>query len=95
MRAITDNMIKEAIEAGWSEEDAHRGYSIFESDFGNGATHIERIDEMDVFESDDEAAKQAEKDGIKIIRDMKFSEEHYANYIDTLKNRELLKDLAI
>lgn len=96
MREITEAMIKEAVEEGcWSLEDARRGYSIFTSDFGNGASHIERIDEMGVFESDDEAAEQAERDGIKIIRDMLFSEEHRANYIDTPENRELLKELAI
>lgn len=94
MREITEGMIKEAMEAGWSEEDARHGYAIFSSDFGNGATHIERIDEMDVFDSDDEAAMQAEKDGIKIIRDLKFQSGHVANYIDTPENRELLKEFV-
>lgn len=94
MREITDSMVKDAVDAGWSEEDAHRGYSVFISDFGNGATHIERIDEMDVFDSDDEAAMQAEKDGIKIIRDLKFQSGHVANYIDTPENRELLREFV-
>lgn len=91
MRKITPNMVKDAIDAGWSEEDAHRGYAIFVNEFGNGAEHIERIDEMDVFDSDEEAAEQAEKDGIKIIRDMKFEGEDLQYYIDTPENRELLK----
>lgn len=96
MKEITPEMIREAVEEGcWSLEDASRGYAIFTSDFGNGASHIERIDEMGVFESDDEAAEQAERDGIKIIKDMKFNEEYKANYIDTPENRELLKNLAI
>ena len=94
MREITKDMIKDALEGGWCEADAHRGYSIFTSDFGNGALHIERIDEMDVFDSDDEAAMQAEKDGIKIIRDLKFQSGHVANYIDTPENRELLKEFV-
>lgn len=94
MRKINDEMIKEAIKEGWAEEDARKGYSIFTSDYGNGATHIEKIDDMDAFESDDEAAEQAERDGIKIIHDLELPEEHRAAYIDTPENRELLKDLV-
>lgn len=94
-KRITPEMIEDVLEGGWCEADAHRGYSVFTSDFGNGALHIERIDEMGVFESDDDAAEQAERDGIRIIKDMKFSEGHCANYIDTPENRELLKDLVV
>ena len=89
MKQITEEMIREAVENGWLEEDAKRGYSIFTSDYGNGATHIERIDDMMVFDSDSEAAEQAEKDGIKIIHDMKFPDEHCTSYIDTPENKEL------
>lgn len=39
-KKITDDIIKEAIDAGFSEEDARRGYAVFTSDYGNGATHI-------------------------------------------------------
>ena len=49
---------------------------------------------MEVFESDAEAAEQAEKDGIKIIHDIELPEEHQAAYIDTPENRKLLKDLV-
>lgn len=94
MNKITSDMIKEAIKEGFTEEDANRGYGVFTSDYGNGATHIERIDIMEVFESDAEAAEQAEKDGIKIIHDIELPEEHIAAYIDTPENRELLKDLV-
>ena len=87
-------MIKEAIKEGFTEEDANRGYGVFTSDYGNGATHIERIDIMEVFESDAEAAEQAEKDGIKIIHDIELPEEHQAAYIDTPENRKLLTDLV-
>ena len=62
MSHITKEMVNEAIEAGWSEEDAKRGYAIFTSNYGNGATHIERIDDMMVFDSDSEASEQAEKE---------------------------------
>lgn len=94
MNKITSDMIKEAIKEGFTEEDANRGYGVFTSDYGNGATHIERIDIMEVFESDAEAAEQAEKDEIKIIHDIKLPEEHQAAYIDTPENRKLLKDLV-
>ncbi|WP_455533024.1 hypothetical protein [Roseburia inulinivorans] len=95
MREITEEMVLDAIEDGCTREDAERGYGIFISDYGNGAEHIQRIDCMMVFEDDAEAAEQAEKDGIKIIHDMKFDDENSAAYLDTPENRELLKDLAI
>lgn len=50
---------------------------------------------MDVFEDDNEAAEQAERNGIKIIHDMEFDDENSAAYIDTSENRELLKDLVL
>ena len=93
-KKITDDIIKEAIDAGFSEEDARRGYAVFTSDYGNGATHIERLDIMGVFDSDAEAAEQAEKDGIKIIHDIELTEEHVAYYIDTPENRKLLAEIA-
>lgn len=93
MRNITAEMIKEAIEDGWREEDARRGYGIFTSDYGNGATHIERIDMMMAFDSDSEAAEKAENDGIKIIHDIELPEEHKAYYIDTPNNRKLLASI--
>lgn len=95
MKNITEKMIKEAIEDGFLEEDARRGYGVFTSDYGNGATHIERLDIMGAFESDREAAEQAEKDGFKIIHDINLPEEHQASYIDTPENRELLSSLAV
>lgn len=95
MKKITEEMIMVAIDNGWSRNDAENGYAIFTSDYGNGAEHIQKIDSMDVFEDDDEAAAQAEKDGIKIIHDMKFSEENMAAYIDTPENRKLLESIAI
>ena len=49
---------------------------------------------MMVFDTDGEAAEQAEKDGIKIIHDMEFDDENSASYIDTPKNRKLLMGLA-
>lgn len=93
MREITKELIAIGLEDGWTQEEAEKGYIIATSkDCGNGATHIERIDCMEVFDGDFEASKQAELNGIKIIRDMKFKKEHIAAYIDTPENRELLKD---
>lgn len=94
MKKITKEMIAIAVEDGWSEDNAKRGYAIFTGDLGNGAEHIEKIDSIDAFESDEEAAKQAEKDGIKIIHDIKFDESNIGYYLDTPKNRQLLKELG-
>lgn len=94
MKKITEEMIAIAMEDGWSEDNAKRGYAIFTGTLGNGAEHIEKIDSIDAFESDEEAAKQAEKDGIKIIHDITFDESNIGYYIDTPKNRQLLKELG-
>ena len=95
MKKITEELISEAMKSGFTREDAERGYGIFTSDYGNGAEHIQRLDCMMVFETDGEAAEQAEKDGIKIIHDMKFDDENSAAYIDTPENRKLLASLAV
>jgi hypothetical protein len=94
MKKITEEMIAIAMEDGWSEDNAKRGYAIFTGTLGNGAEHIEKIDSIDVFESDKEAAEQAERDGIKIIHDITFDESNIGYYIDTPKNRQLLKELG-
>ena len=91
-----EELITEAVKnGGFTREDAERGYGIFTSDFGNGAKHIERLDCMMIFNSDAEAAEQAEKDGIKIIHDMEFDDENSAAYIDTQENRKLLASLVV
>lgn len=95
MKEITEEKIREALAYGISEKDARRGYYIACSTYGNGATHIERIDYMNVFFSDKEAAAQAERDGIKLIHDMQFPAEHDAAYLDTPCNRLLLQSLAL
>lgn len=96
MRTITEEMIQDALKYGIKRADAERGYyKSCCSDYGNGATHIQRIDEMDVFFSDWDAAAQAEKDGIKIIRDLVLAAEHDAPYIDTPANRLLLKPFIL
>ena len=94
LKVPTDELIKQAIEDGWTEEQARCGYAIFTSNFGNGTEHIEMINSLNLFESDKEAAGQAEKDGIKIIRNLKFKDPYdIAYYIDTPENREKLAPL--
>ncbi|MBQ7757913.1 LPD16 domain-containing protein [Anaerotignum sp.] len=96
MRQITEELIQEAIRYGVKRTDAEHGYYIACcSDYGNGATHIERIDVMDIFLNDWHAALQAERDGIKIIRDLVFPVEHDAPYIDNPTNRLLLQPLVL
>lgn len=46
MREITEDVILDTIEDGWSREDAEKGYAIFTSDYGNGAEHIQKMDFM-------------------------------------------------
>lgn len=94
-KGCTEKAINAAIEEEYSPEDIARGYGIFSSDYGNGAEHIERYDVLMMYNTDSEAAEQAEKDGIKLIKDWEFSEENTANYIDTPENRKLLKPLAL
>ena len=97
MNEVTEEMKEYAIDSGWSPEQVEKGYSIFTSnDVGNGATHIQRIDLLMKFDSDDEAAKYAEEvDGVKLIHDIQFEpvDPNYANYVDTPENRKLLYDI--
>lgn len=94
MHEVTEEVVKELVEEGWSEQEIRRGYSVFTSDCGNGALHIERLDIVGRFDTDEEAAEQAEKDGHSIIRNVKFNDpEDEAFYLDTPANRELLKGL--
>lgn len=90
--------VVECLKDNYGEGGEH-GYGIFQSDHTD-ALHIERIDELDWYDDDVEAAKQAEKDGIKIIHDIRIPEDsnlHYYEdtFIDTPENREvLIKEIA-
>lgn len=94
MRSISEEEIKKLVrdyEGEWSEETIRKGYSTFISPCFPRVLEIERIDEIEMFESDEEAAAQAEKDGIKIIRDLiDVTDARFGFYIDTPKNRSLL-----
>lgn len=77
--------------------EAITGYGIFTSSGSSfyipDALHIEKIDDLMMFDSDDEAAIQAEKDGIKFINDMDGVPKKV--YIDTPENRDIIKKALI
>ena len=61
---------------------------------GTGMLEIQRIDEMGVFESDDEAVDQAIRDGYKIIPVEELPKEfdrRYPGWIDTPENRAAIQ----
>ena len=71
-----------------------KGYDIFDFD-GTGMLEIEKIDELNMFENDEEAVEQAIKDGIKIIpieELPKNFDRKYLGWIDTEENRNAIKD---
>lgn len=71
-----------------------KGYDIF--NFNNtGLLEIEKIDELNVFEDDAEAVKQAMLDGIKIIPVEELPENfdrRYLGWIDTPENRKNIEE---
>lgn len=73
-----------------------RGYGIFITLDEDGfyipeAWHIEKIDKLNMFKSDEEASKQAEEDGVNLIYGMKGVPDGV--YIDTKENRKIIKDM--
>lgn len=76
----------------WGEHAPH-GYGIFVWLYHTDAEYIAKIDALDVFETDLDAAKQAKKDGIRLIpyrEQPKSNELRHYRFIDTQKNRRLL-----
>ena len=75
------------------KKNKNKGYDIFDFD-GTRMLEIEKIDELNMFESDDEAVKQAIKDGVKIIPIEELPENFdrkYLGWIDTEENRKAIK----
>ena len=69
------------------------GYGVVDHG-GTGMMEIQRIDEMGIFESDDEAVAQAIRDGIKIIPIEELPKEfdrRYLGWIDTPGNRAAIQ----
>ena len=96
MREIySDKRIREIINE-WGVDVVNKGYDIFTFN-GMGILEISRIDDVEAFESDDDATEQAIKDGIKIIPVDELPEtfgRRYLGWIDTPENRERIAELA-
>lgn len=93
-REVPNEVKEEALLDGWDASEVEKGYAIFDGSGLGGASHIEKIDMLDAFESDEEAAEYAEKhDGVKIIHDLPdcIPEEERVNCIDTEENREIIR----
>ena len=71
-----------------------RGYGIFSGGLDDDhVKYIARLDDFEVYDSDVEAAKQAAKDGIKLIpykEQPKTGDFRYFRFIDTPTNRKWL-----
>ena len=85
--------VKEIVEE-WGIENCNKGYAIFDFN-GTGLLEINKIDDVNAFEDDNQATKQAIKDGIKIIPINELPENFdskYLGWIDTEENRKAIKD---
>ena len=70
------------------------GYDIVNFD-GTGMLEIQKIDEKNMFMTDEEAVEQAMKDGIKIIPVEYLPENfdrRYLGWIDTAENRKCIEE---
>ena len=96
MREIySDKRIREIINE-WGVDVVNKGYDIFTFN-GMGILEISRIDDVEAFESDDDATEQAIKDGIKIIPVDELPDtfgRRYLGWMDTPENRERIAELA-
>lgn len=92
MNEVTEELWQRGLRAGYMPEDLEKGYTIEkDEEKASGATFIKRIEVLEKFNSDEEAAKYAEEhDGVKVIRDITFKkgDPYHAYYIDTKDNRE-------
>ena len=80
----------------WGVENCNRGYEIFDFD-GTGMLEVNKIDELCVFEDDEEAVEQAIKDGVKFIPIEELPENferRYLGWIDTPENRKQIAEFC-
>lgn len=88
VEAVIDSRLLEH----FSMSEKTKGYEIFDSCGSEfyipGALHIEKIDEAAMFKDDEEASKQAELDGIKLIYNMDGVPDGV--YLDTIENRNII-----
>ena len=94
-KKLTEQEIQEIMQEGWSREDIERGFGIFVNDaIMGGAEHIEKIDDVGMYDGDSIAAEVAESEyGIKLIHDIPYDKIHdtdIANFVDNPENRELI-----
>ena len=77
----------------WGVDNCNRGYGIFDFD-GTGMLEIDKIDDVDCFDTPDDAVQAAIKDGFKIIPVDELPEgfeRRYLGWLDTPENRERIK----
>ena len=89
-----DSESVEDVVSDWGIENCNKGYEIFDYN-GTGMLHIEAIGDVGCFDDDRKAAKQAIKDGIKIIPVEELPDifdMRYLGWIDTEENREAIKN---
>ncbi len=88
--------VQEFLKEEWGEG-GDKGYAIFTeyNNFKFPVLVIERIDEVNAYSGDIEAAKQAKRDGIKLIPCKDYPYRTYPfncyRFIDTPENRKALK----
>lgn len=89
-------IVQELLKGEWGEG-GDKGYGIFEEEYGFDYPMlvIERIDEIDAYDGDVEAAQQAKKDGIKLIPCKEYPYRTYPfnayRFLDTPENRIALQ----
>ncbi len=75
-----------------SEVEPRKGYVFAVADGSDfyipNAVHVERDDELFLFEDDEQAAKAAEEDGVQLIYNMDGVPDGV--YLDTVENRETI-----
>lgn len=77
----------------------HKGYVFavcqdFDDPYIRGAIHVERDDQAApwIYETDEQAARGAERDGVKLLYGIPYVEDGV--YLDTPENRRLLADYS-
>ncbi len=90
--------IQAGLDWNWELGDVIKGYTIGENgECSKGELSVMKIDDMQLFDSDAEAAEQAKEDGIKLIpkKELNFGRSNNMKkyrYIDTPENRKLLSE---
>jgi hypothetical protein len=90
IRTPTKEEIQFARDYGWTDDQIEKGYEIFQCDGSesviDGALIVEAIGVVNKFESDWDACRKAELDGVKFINDVDGLEK--GCYVDTPENRQ-------